>query len=518
MKRITLIICIVFLIVFSGNVNAVTNVTGCGTLNNPGETYVLSNDITNSRIENCITIGADNVTLDGAGYSLSDGFGAAVYLSGRAGVTVKNLKINRFDFGISIIHARDNITLTNLTLNSTFWGIWVYDSNNVTLTDSTLKLGYFGIYVSNSNNTILMGNTVNSSEYDGIRFDSSNNSTITNNTASENSHGFYVDSSTNNTFTNNIASGNGYGFYVDRSTNNTLTGNVMNSNSINFHLTGRQNSHFDNIVDTSNTVDGKPIYYVRNTANMVYDSTNAGIFYCISCDNVTVKNLTLTKNSYGVFFWNTDNSKIENVNASNNHYGILLRSSSYNTLTNINVKWNGNGIHIYYHSNYNTVTSNNVKSNGWGGISLGSSTDNIISNNNANSNGWGGIHIDSSNNNTLANNTASENQISGLYLRSSSNNTIVNNLFNNTINFKYVELTNTWNIPKTIGPNIVGGPYLGGNFWAKPDGTGFSETCTDTDKDGICDLSYTLASGNVDYLPLSPNFTVDTPPLPYITC
>jgi len=31
---------------------------------------------------------------------------------------------------------------------------------------------------------------------------------------------------------------------------------------------------------------------------------------------------------------------------------------------------------------------------------------------------------------------------------------------------------------------------------------GFSETCTDADSDGICDSSYTLASGNVDYLPL----------------
>jgi hypothetical protein len=39
------------------------------------------------------------------------------------------------------------------------------------------------------------------------------------------------------------------------------------------------------------------------------------------------------------------------------------------------------------------------------------------------------------------------------------------------------------------------------NFWANPTGIGFSQTCSDVNKDGICDTSYTLASGNVDYLP-----------------
>jgi len=31
-------------------------------------------------------------------------------------------------------------------------------------------------------------------------------------------------------------------------------------------------------------------------------------------------------------------------------------------------------------------------------------------------------------------------------------------------------------IPNT---NIIGGPNLGGNFWANPSGTGFSQTCID---------------------------------------
>ncbi|MCD6381831.1 MAG: hypothetical protein J7L43_02545, partial [Candidatus Aenigmarchaeota archaeon] len=39
-----------------------------------------------------------------------------------------------------------------------------------------------------------------------------------------------------------------------------------------------------------------------------------------------------------------------------------------------------------------------------------------------------------------------------------------------------------------------------GNYWGKPDGTGFSDTCTDADGDGICDSSYQLFENNIDYL------------------
>ncbi|MFA4956990.1 MAG: NosD domain-containing protein [Candidatus Methanoperedens sp.] len=84
-----------------------------------------------------------------------------------------------------------------------------------------------------------------------------------------------------------------------------------------------------------------------------------------------------------------------------------------------------------------------------------------------------------------------------------SNNTIYNNIFNNTNNFNFYGTNiNTWNTTRQSGTNIINGSYLGGNFWANPDGAGFSQTCTDGNGDGICDSSYTLDSYNIDYLPL----------------
>ncbi|AKB81650.1 hypothetical protein MSBR3_1072 [Methanosarcina barkeri 3] len=87
---------------------------------------------------------------------------------------------------------------------------------------------------------------------------------------------------------------------------------------------------------------------------------------------------------------------------------------------------------------------------------------------------------------------------------------IYNNYFNNTVNVRFGEgAGNTWNSSLTSGSNIAGGPYIGGNFWAKPDGTGFSQICVDLDGDGIGDLPYkvyedpyNVYEDEFDYLPL----------------
>ncbi|MPM63468.1 hypothetical protein SDC9_110348 [bioreactor metagenome] len=87
---------------------------------------------------------------------------------------------------------------------------------------------------------------------------------------------------------------------------------------------------------------------------------------------------------------------------------------------------------------------------------------------------------------------------------SSGNNTIYNNYFNNVNNtLFYSESNNTWNASKTAGKNIIEGPYLGGNYWANPSGTGFSENCTDANRDGISDSAYEIKNGTYDYLPLT---------------
>ncbi|NLX49612.1 MAG: copper ABC transporter substrate-binding protein, partial [Methanospirillum sp.] len=77
-----------------------------------------------------------------------------------------------------------------------------------------------------------------------------------------------------------------------------------------------------------------------------------------------------------------------------------------------------------------------------------------------------------------------------------------NNYFNNTDNgFFGASVAGLLNYEKTAGTNIVGGPYLGGNFWANPSGTGFSQTHADADHDGICDEPFVMEDAT-DALPL----------------
>ncbi len=82
-------------------------------------------------------------------------------------------------------------------------------------------------------------------------------------------------------------------------------------------------------------------------------------------------------------------------------------------------------------------------------------------------------------------------------------NLIYDNVFNNMVNAVHEVVTdNRWSIAKTPGPNVVGNPLLGGNFWAKPDGTGCSQLCNDGDGDGLCDGPRLLGEDE-DELPLA---------------
>ncbi|MHC1755709.1 MAG: NosD domain-containing protein [Methanosarcina sp.] len=180
----------------------------------------------------------------------------------------------------------------------------------------------------------------------------------------------------------------------------------------------------------------------------------------ITADRVTFSGFGLEdSNKAGILLTEADNCYINNNRARNSEYGILLQDAGSNNI------------------NGNTITLNEI-----------------------------GIRLESSESNTIQDNLIAYNYGPGISLEESSRNIIFNNYFKNAENVgdNAVNADNTWQSTLTTRSNLVRGPFIGGNFWADLEGTGYSETCVDENSNGICDASYSITGGGSDNSPLFP--------------
>ncbi|MHC1754810.1 MAG: NosD domain-containing protein [Methanosarcina sp.] len=334
--------------------------------------------------------------------------------------------------------------------------VYLIGCENVTVRDLVLEKNGLGIFICESLNSTLYNLTVSDNMY-GILGLADGNSTCSNNTVENNIYGIYFALGENNDLNNNRLLENEYGLllYADSA---TMRNNLLSGNEYNFGAEAISGSN-GNDIDTSNLVDGKPIYYLAGESDRVLDaSSNAGTVYLVDCENITVRDQALEHNIYGLFLYNTTNSSFENNVISLNYEGIYLSHSDNNALLENTADRNDMGID-FYSSDINILRSNNLSENS-----------------------------------------------GGLRLYASGNNSIYNNLFRNSDNIILLGecVGNTWNASRTEGPNILGDPYIGGNCWANPQGTGFSETTPDADGDGFCDTPYEIpgSESEFDSLPL----------------
>jgi parallel beta-helix repeat protein len=240
-------------------------------------------------------------------------------------------------------------------------------------------------------------------------------------------------------------------------------------------------------VEAANLTVCSPIGCNYTTIQSAIDASSIGDTILVG-DGTYNENIDVYK-SVNIFSTNGSSFTIVNVSDPTDH-GFFVNTSGVN-ISGFTVKGaDDNSIStleagIFLEGGSECIISDNQLTNNDQGISLNRNFNNFFA----------------SNNNTIQGNNISFNY-RGLKVRAGDDNSIYNNYFSDNSNANAEDSRdNTWNISKTLGTNIIGGPYLGGNFWddysgEDLDGDYLGDTQTPHDSSG------TINTGG-DYLPLT---------------
>lgn len=499
--------------------------------------------------ENVFSVTADFVNVSGFTISgASEESPAGVYMEGVSGCSLRENILSNSYYGAWLSES-ENCTLSGNTVTGGRFGIYLEGSNNNSAVDNSISsVSTCGLWLNRASGNDLSENELLDNGYGiALRRMSSGNRLHNNTISGSDKLGLWISGSDSNILRNNSMQCNTFNFMDEY-----MGSEYLRTNNI----------------DTSNLVDGRPIYHLVAESDIVLDSaSNAGTVCLIGCENVTVKDLMLENNGVGVFLAGSSNSTLHNLTLSENKYGVVGLFTTNSNFSNNALKNNEYGICLYLGEN-NTLNNSSISENEFGLILNSDHSilkNNLLSGNeynfgaypfikqgtgdidtsnlvdgkpiyyltgesdrvlNASSNAGTVYLIDCKNitvrdqvlehnmyglflYNTTAssfeNNTLNLNS-GGMYLHDSGNNSIYNNIFRNPDNVILMGTSagNIWNASRTEGPNILKGPYIGGNYWANPEETGFSETTPDADGDGFCDVSYEIpySENEFDNLPL----------------
>ncbi|MFZ7138963.1 MAG: right-handed parallel beta-helix repeat-containing protein [archaeon] len=171
------------------------SIEGTDKIQRAGNLYTfLDNIVVNGLGIHGIIVEKDNIVLDGKGHVLQgqqDETGVGIKLSSITNVTIKNIEIKNFSWGISLYDSLQNTisenTLTNNLVGVHFWA----ESDSNTISENVITANEDGIVIYGSSNFIV-GNTITLNSGYGINFFGSSN-TIAGNYIAENGVGVYVD-------------------------------------------------------------------------------------------------------------------------------------------------------------------------------------------------------------------------------------------------------------------------------------------------------------------------------------
>ena len=225
-----------------------------------GNVYTLTADIVSCN--KAIIVKKDGIILDGAGHIIQGvKEGTGIYVEDVSYVTIKNLVISDFLYGIKLRNSSNNVITAVSFINC---GLFVAASHNNTVRSTTVNgkpLVYMedssgivsgegvgqvilvdchdvivenvniqnttvGIEVYNSTNCIISNNVIKNDKC-GIYLWLSNNMYVINNTVENNDLGIILTRTNNSFIANNVIDRCNFAITLDLSSNNTICGNII---------------------------------------------------------------------------------------------------------------------------------------------------------------------------------------------------------------------------------------------------------------------------------------------------
>jgi len=254
------------------------------------------------------------------------------------------------------------------------------------------------------------------------------------------------------------------GIFLLYSTNSTISGNFISNCELSFGVHGEELIDFMHSIDSSNLVDGKPVYYLLNQTNVTINPSthpNVGYLALVNSFNVTVEGLELMRNLEGLVCAYTTKSTITGVSVVSNIIGLDLTGSSNNTISKNNIIDNGFGLGVV-----------------GGGVVLAHSSDNSIIENQIVENNYYGILVSDSYHNSIYHSCFVENRNKEVWSLNSAN---------------------VWD----------NGYPSGGNYWSDYKGPDLfsGHDQNETGSDGLGDTGYAIDGNNTDHYPLMGMFS-----------
>jgi parallel beta-helix repeat protein len=197
-----------------------------------GNVYIMTDDIIYSNYfwDASIVVERDNIVIDGAGYTVRSpgGFDSkGIFLSGRRNITIRNMEIRGFDFGILLSDSSENNTISGNNITGWTGGIRVYNSSDVSI----------------------IGNTITYTYYDSIQLLLSSNISVIGNNLTNNGRGLLVSGSSEISIIGNTIRANRFGgdpwfgICLDGS-NNTVSRNIIVDNLVGVAFMGGSGNKF----------------------------------------------------------------------------------------------------------------------------------------------------------------------------------------------------------------------------------------------------------------------------------